>query len=58
MSDPPQDDEEEQRRRAERLREQIDKLKSGEDAQPDEGEENPRDFIERKMREERENGEQ
>jgi hypothetical protein len=49
------DDEQARRKRAKRLREQIEDLKSGQepgDKEPSEGEESPRDFVERKMRDE------
>jgi hypothetical protein len=52
--------EEEQRRRAAELREQVERLKSGEEAPEEEAEpvpESPREFIRRKMREEEEEGE-
>ena len=50
-------DEEAQRRRAEELREEIARVKSGDESEDDSGEgegehESPREFIERKMREE------
>ncbi len=44
------DDEKERLERAAELREEIDKLRSGEE--PDEEPESPRDFVHRKMREE------
>ena len=56
-------EEEEQRRRAAELREQVERLKSGEEAPAEEEEgaepvpESPREFIRRKMREEEEQGE-
>jgi hypothetical protein len=54
-------EEEEQRRRAAELREQVERLKSGEEAPAEEEgaepvPESPREFIRRKMREEEEEG--
>lgn len=48
-------EEEAQRRRAEELREEIARIKSGDESEDGSGEdepESPREFIERKMREE------